>query len=113
MIDHVTANVSDFEQAKRFYEQALAPLGYSVQMEFEGAAGFGRASRTSGSARAPTVARRTSRSPRTTARASTSSTRRRSPPEDGTTGLRAYARITTRRTTRHSFTTRTETTSRR
>ena len=41
MIDHVTANVSDFEQAKRFYEQALAPLGYSVKMEFEGAAGFG------------------------------------------------------------------------
>src|SRR5437764_6008415 len=41
MIDHVTANVSDFEQAKGFYEQALAPLGYSLQMEFEGAAGFG------------------------------------------------------------------------
>jgi catechol 2,3-dioxygenase-like lactoylglutathione lyase family enzyme len=41
MIDHVTANVSDFGRAKPFYEQALAPLGYSVQMEFEGAAGFG------------------------------------------------------------------------
>ena len=41
MIDHVTANVGDFQQAKRFYEQALAPLGYSVQMEFESAAGFG------------------------------------------------------------------------
>ena len=41
MIDHVTANVGDFAKAKRFYEQALAPLGYSVQMEFEGAAGFG------------------------------------------------------------------------
>jgi catechol 2,3-dioxygenase-like lactoylglutathione lyase family enzyme len=41
MIDHVTANVSDFERAKRFYQQALAPLGYSVQMEFENAAGFG------------------------------------------------------------------------
>jgi catechol 2,3-dioxygenase-like lactoylglutathione lyase family enzyme len=41
MIDHVTANVSDFGRAKRFYEQTLAPLGYSVQMEFEGAAGFG------------------------------------------------------------------------
>lgn len=41
MIDHVTANVGDFEQAKRFYAQALGPLGYSVQMEFEGAAGFG------------------------------------------------------------------------
>jgi catechol 2,3-dioxygenase-like lactoylglutathione lyase family enzyme len=41
MIDHVTANVSDFERAKRFYERALAPLGYSVRMEFENAAGFG------------------------------------------------------------------------
>lgn len=41
MIDHVTANVGDFEQAKGFYERALAPLGYSVQMEFPGAAGFG------------------------------------------------------------------------
>ena len=41
MIDHVTANVSDFARAKQFYEQALAPLGYSVQMELEGAAGFG------------------------------------------------------------------------
>jgi catechol 2,3-dioxygenase-like lactoylglutathione lyase family enzyme len=41
MIDHVTANVSDFEQAKQFYTRALAPLGYSLQMEFESAAGFG------------------------------------------------------------------------
>jgi catechol 2,3-dioxygenase-like lactoylglutathione lyase family enzyme len=41
MLDHVTANVSDFEQAKRFYEQALAPLGHSLQMEFDDAAGFG------------------------------------------------------------------------
>jgi catechol 2,3-dioxygenase-like lactoylglutathione lyase family enzyme len=41
MIDHVTANVGDFERAKRFYEQALAPLGYSVQMEFPEAAGLG------------------------------------------------------------------------
>jgi len=41
MIDHVTANVGDFAAAKRFYEQALAPLGYSMQMEFESAAGFG------------------------------------------------------------------------
>jgi catechol 2,3-dioxygenase-like lactoylglutathione lyase family enzyme len=41
MIDHVTANVTDFDAAKDFYRQALAPLGYSVQMEFPGAAGFG------------------------------------------------------------------------
>ena len=41
MIDHVTVNVSDLEQAKRLYSQALAPLGYSLQMEFDSAAGFG------------------------------------------------------------------------
>ncbi|HEY5660679.1 MAG TPA: VOC family protein [Gaiellaceae bacterium] len=41
MIDHVTATVGDFEQAKSFYTQALAPLGYTLQMEFPGAAGFG------------------------------------------------------------------------
>ena len=41
MLDHVTANVGDLEQGKRFYSQALAPLGYSLQMEFDGGAGFG------------------------------------------------------------------------
>src|SRR3954453_21320423 len=41
MIDHVTANVSDVERAKQFYSQALAPLGYSLQMEFPEAGGFG------------------------------------------------------------------------
>ena len=41
MIDHVTADVSDFSKAKDFYAQALEPLGYSLQMEFEGSAGFG------------------------------------------------------------------------
>jgi catechol 2,3-dioxygenase-like lactoylglutathione lyase family enzyme len=41
MLDHVTANVSDIEQAKSFYRDALAPLAYSLQMEFPGAAGFG------------------------------------------------------------------------
>lgn len=41
MLDHVTANVSDIGQAKEFYSQALAPLGYSLQMDFESAAGFG------------------------------------------------------------------------
>ncbi len=42
MIDHVTANVSDLGQAKSFYEKVLAPLGYSLQADFEDmAAGFG------------------------------------------------------------------------
>jgi catechol 2,3-dioxygenase-like lactoylglutathione lyase family enzyme len=43
VIDHVTAAVSDAEAAKHFYENALAPLGYSLKMEFPGAAGFGAA----------------------------------------------------------------------
>ena len=43
MIDHVTATVSDFDRAKQFYSAALEPLGYSMQMEFPGAAGFGPA----------------------------------------------------------------------
>lgn len=41
MIDHVSANVDDFEQAKGFYEQALAPLGYTLRMDLGMAAGFG------------------------------------------------------------------------
>src|SRR5919202_5556237 len=41
MLDHVTANVSDVDRAKDFYSKALAPLGYSLQLEFPGAAGFG------------------------------------------------------------------------
>lgn len=41
MIDHVTAKVSDFDQAKNFYSKALAPLGYSLKMEFGDAGGFG------------------------------------------------------------------------
>jgi catechol 2,3-dioxygenase-like lactoylglutathione lyase family enzyme len=42
MIDHVTANVDDLDEAKDFYARALAPLGYSLQMEIGGAAaGFG------------------------------------------------------------------------
>ena len=41
MLDHVGLNVSDYEVSRAFYLEALAPLGYSVQMEFPGAAGFG------------------------------------------------------------------------
>lgn len=40
-IDHVTLNVSDYDRSKRFYEQALAPLGYSLLNEYGAAAGFG------------------------------------------------------------------------
>ena len=42
MIDHVTLHVADYGKSKRFFESALAPLGYSVIMEFGGAvAGLG------------------------------------------------------------------------
>jgi catechol 2,3-dioxygenase-like lactoylglutathione lyase family enzyme len=40
-IDHVNLNVRDYEQSKRFYEQALAPLGYQLVMEYGPAGGFG------------------------------------------------------------------------
>ncbi len=43
MLDHVGIPVSDFEQSKRFYEQALSPLGYRLIMEpRSGVAGLGR-----------------------------------------------------------------------
>ena len=41
MIDHVTISVSDIERGKRWYEQALRPLGYALVMEGEGSAAFG------------------------------------------------------------------------
>ena len=43
MLDHVGVPVSDFEQSKRFYAEALSPLGYELIMEPSvSAAGFGR-----------------------------------------------------------------------
>ena len=43
MLDHVGVPVSDFEQSKRYYAQALSPLGYELIMEpSASAAGFGR-----------------------------------------------------------------------
>lgn len=41
MIDHVVLNVRDLAKSKRFYAEALAPLGYRVVKEFPGACGFG------------------------------------------------------------------------
>ena len=42
MIDHIGLCVSDYGISKKFFENALAPLGYSLVMEFGGsAAGFG------------------------------------------------------------------------
>ncbi len=36
MIDHVSIKVKDVEQAKEFYEAALAPLGYARGIEYPG-----------------------------------------------------------------------------
>ena len=33
-IDHLILPVSDYESGKRFYERALAPLGFSIQMDW-------------------------------------------------------------------------------
>ncbi|MCW2309453.1 catechol 2,3-dioxygenase-like lactoylglutathione lyase family enzyme [Rhodobium gokarnense] len=33
VIDHISLNVADYERAKAFYAQALAPLGFSLAME--------------------------------------------------------------------------------
>ena len=41
MIDHTGVPVKDVAKSKAFYRAALAPLGYSMLMEFEEAAGFG------------------------------------------------------------------------
>lgn len=50
MIDHCGVTVSDFERSKRFYTQALSPLGYTLLMALSAAetghanvAGFGEA----------------------------------------------------------------------
>jgi catechol 2,3-dioxygenase-like lactoylglutathione lyase family enzyme len=43
VIDHVRLDVRDLEASKRFYEHALAPLGYELLSEFGGhVCGFGR-----------------------------------------------------------------------
>ena len=41
MIDHVSIGVRDLARAKRFYDCALAPLGYRCLSESAGAFGYG------------------------------------------------------------------------
>ena len=42
MLDHVSLPVSDLERSKRFYEDALSPLGYELVMEHHiSGVGFG------------------------------------------------------------------------
>lgn len=40
MLDHVILRVKDLARSRRFYAEALAPLGYRVHMEFPGGVGF-------------------------------------------------------------------------
>jgi catechol 2,3-dioxygenase-like lactoylglutathione lyase family enzyme len=41
MIDHVSIGVRDVAMAKRFYDAALKPLGYTCLSEGEGSLGYG------------------------------------------------------------------------
>jgi catechol 2,3-dioxygenase-like lactoylglutathione lyase family enzyme len=42
MLDHLGLTVSDLARSQRFYEKALAPLGYAVRAEYAGRfVGFG------------------------------------------------------------------------
>lgn len=41
MIDHTAVNVTDLEAGKRFYGEALKPLGYSLLFEVGDFLGFG------------------------------------------------------------------------
>jgi catechol 2,3-dioxygenase-like lactoylglutathione lyase family enzyme len=43
VIDHIGVAVADYRRGKAFYERALAPLGFTLLMEFSAAAaGFGK-----------------------------------------------------------------------
>jgi catechol 2,3-dioxygenase-like lactoylglutathione lyase family enzyme len=41
MIDHVSIGVRDLQRTKRFYDAALAPLGYTCLSESPGGLGYG------------------------------------------------------------------------
>jgi len=42
MIDHISIGVRDIAATKRFYDAALAPLGYSCLSESDASLGYGR-----------------------------------------------------------------------
>jgi catechol 2,3-dioxygenase-like lactoylglutathione lyase family enzyme len=44
MYSHITLGTNDLAKAKEFYDAALAPLGLSAVMEFDGAVGYGESS---------------------------------------------------------------------
>src|SRR4029453_8352598 len=115
MIDHIGIDVGDFERSKRFYAEALGPLGYELAMEpVENVGGFAAKGKpdfwiAGGTANGA----RTSRSSRTIAPRWMRFTLRRSPRAGRTTGSLGYGPSTTRTTTAPTSTIRTETTSRR
>lgn len=41
MIDHLSLGVRDLAAARRFYDKALAPLGYRLLQEYETSLGYG------------------------------------------------------------------------
>jgi len=41
VIDHLTVSVADLAATRAFYDKALAPLGYTVQRDFEVIIGYG------------------------------------------------------------------------
>ena len=40
MFDHISLRVADYDRSKKFYQAALAPLGYVLAMETGSGAGF-------------------------------------------------------------------------
>ena len=42
MLDHVSIRIKDYSRSKKFYQAALAPLGYTLAMENSSGAGFRR-----------------------------------------------------------------------
>src|SRR5262245_22871810 len=44
MINHISIGVRDIVKAKRFYDAALAPLGYTCLSQSEGSLGYGQGS---------------------------------------------------------------------
>ena len=84
MIDHLGINCADWEKSKTFYDEVLGVLGYTRQMDYQVAIGYGKdgkpdfwiADMNAGEAAAPT-ARCTSRSrPRITTPCTRSTTPR-------------------------------------
>jgi catechol 2,3-dioxygenase-like lactoylglutathione lyase family enzyme len=41
MIDHISVGVRDYERSKKFYLEALRPLGYAIVKEYGKSGGLG------------------------------------------------------------------------